>query len=254
MKSLYNKVFKNNQITYGRPYQIKIPESMQEYLQTENEPEVTDEENFVESTDPEVILENTKRKCELLIKEAQHEADKLLEDSRAKAQEQAKEIEEEAWQKGYAEGMEAAAEQNRSLLEEAERIRSNAAEDYERQMNSMEADMVSLVLDVARKAVAGELATNKNVIIQLIRDAIPNCSNKNEAVVKVSTEDGDYLEDNIDELYSELEGVDSLEIKKDSALKPGDCIIETSLGSVDAGAETRLEKIEEAFKEELSGR
>lgn len=254
MKSLYNKVFKNNQITYGRPYQIKVPENIQEYIQSDNEPEVRDDEDFVDSTDPEAILENAKRKGELLIKEAQLEADKLMQDSQEQAEEQAKQITEEAWQKGYAEGIEAAAQQSRALIEEAERIRCNAAEDYESQMNSMEAEMVSLALDVAKKAVAGELTTNKAVIIQLIRDALPNCSNKNGAIIKVSVDDGDYLEENLEELYSELEGVDGLEIKKDGALKPGDCIIETSLGSVDAGAETRLDKIEEAFKEEVLGR
>ncbi len=253
MKSLYNRVFKNNQITYGRPYQIKVAEDLRHYSQA-NVQEVNDEEDFVNSSDPEIILKNAKRKAELLLQEAQLEADRLMQTSREQAQERAENIAEEAWQKGYAEGMEAAAQQNRSLLEEAELINRNAAEEYESQMNSMEADMVSLVIDVARKAVAGELATNNEVIMQLVRDALPGCSGKSDALIKVSPEDADYLEENIGELYSEVDGVDNLEIKRDSALKPGDCIIETSLGSVDAGAATRLDKIEEAFIEEMSGR
>ena len=253
MKSLYNKVFKNNQITYGRPYQIKVPDNIQEYAQRNMEPELTGDEEL-DSTDPQTILENARRKGELLLEEAQLEVDKLLQEAQMQAEKHAKEVAEEAWQRGYAEGMEAAAEQYRALIEEAEKIRASAAEDYESQMNSMEEDMVSLALDVARKAVAGELSTNRAVIMQLIQDALPKCSNKNDAIIKVSVEDGDYLEENLEELYSGLEGVDGLEIKKDGALKPGDCIIETSLGSVDAGTETRLDKIEEAFKEELSGR
>ncbi len=253
MKSLYNKVFKNNQITYGRPYQIRVADDLRHYSKA-NDAQVNDEEDFLDSSDPQIILKNAKGKAELLIKEAQLEADRLMQTSQEQAQEQARSIAEEAWQTGYAEGMEAAAQQNRSLLEEAEQIKRNAAEEYESQMNSMEADMLALVLDVARKAVAGELAINKGVIMQLVRDALPGCSAKSDAVIKVSPDDADYLEGNAEELYSQLEGVDNLKIVRDSALKPGDCIIETPLGSVDAGAGTRLEKIEETFKEELSGR
>lgn len=253
MKSLYNKIFKNNQITYGGSYQIKVPESLLKYADEVNDT-VQPEDEPDEQTTPEELLEKTKHKCSMMLKEAQLESDRLMEEAKAEANTQADSIAEEAWQRGYAEGMEAAASQNRAILDEAEQIRINTIEEYETMMNKMEADMVELVMDVSRKTVAAELATNRSVIIQLIRDALPNCSNKSGAVLKVSPIDADYLAENIEELQTSVEGVDDLEIKADSSLKPGDCIVETTLGSVDAGATTRLEKIEAAFMEELEGR
>lgn len=253
MKSLYNKVFKNSQITYGGPYQIKIPENLLKYANEEDDTDQLGDET-VEPTTPEEILENANHKCSMLIKEANLEADRLIEEARIDAKKQADSITEEAWQRGYAEGMEAAASQNKAILDEAEQIRITAIEEYDAMMNKMEADMVALVMDISRKAVAAELATNQSVIIQLIRDALPNCSNKSGAVLKVSPIDADYLAENMDLLQSEVEGVDDLEIKTDSTLKPGDCIIETALGSLDAGTSTRLDKIEAAFMEELEGR
>lgn len=253
MKSLYNKVFKNNQITYGGPYQIKIPENLLKYA---NEDDYTDnsEDESDEPANSEELLENTKHKCSMLIKEAQLEADRLMEEAQTEAKKQADSIAEEAWQRGYAEGMEAAAAQNRAILDETEKIRITAIEEYEAMMNKMEADMVTLVLDVSRKTVAGELSTNQSVIIQLVRDALPNCSNKYGAVLKVSPTDAVYLAENMEELKEDVEGADELEIKTDSTLKPGDCIIETALGNVDAGTSTKLDKIEAAFMEELEGR
>lgn len=253
MRSLYNKVFKNNQITYGGPYQIKIPENLLKYAQDE-EDEMQSGDELPDSDNPEALLENAKYKCNMLIKEAQLEADRLMEEAQAEAKRRSDAIAEEAWQRGYAEGNEAAAEQNRALIDEAEQIRNTAIEEYETMMNNMEADMVALVLDVSRKAVAGELAVNKSVIIQLVRDALPNCSNKNGAVLKVCPEDADYLAEHLNELQSEVEGADELTIKPDCTLKPGDCVLETPLGSVDAGTSTRLDKIEAAFREELEGR
>jgi len=252
MKSLYSRIYKNNQIIYGRPYQVKTPENLLKYIEQAEDDEQSAEYQAETST-PEELLENTKQKCDMLIKEAQLEAERLIEEAKAEAKRQSDSIAEEAWQRGYAEGMEAAEKQNRELLEEAERIRDSAIAEYESMMNNMEQDMVNLVLDVSRKAVASELSLNKSVIIQLIRDALSKCSNKNGAVVKVCPEDANYLKEHMDDLLTEAEGADEVEIKADAKLKQGDCIIETPIGNVDAGATTRMDKIEAAFREELEG-
>ena len=258
MKSLYNKVFKNNQVTYGRPFQVNVPFNIQNivHIDTDSDDEVTENVDAIHELplEPEDLLENARQECDLLIKEAGFEADRLLEQARLDAEKKAADLMEEAWQRGYAEGMEAANAQNESILAEAEQIRQSAAQEHESILQGLEAEMVELVLKIAHKAVAGELATNRDVILQLIGDALPNCSNKNGAVLKVSPADCDYLNDNNDKLITIAEGADGLEIKKDSSLKPGDCIIETPLGSVDAGVNTRLDKIEEAFREQLEGR
>lgn len=258
MKSLYNKVFKNNQVTYGRPFQIKIPLNLQNIVQLDDDSEdeiMENVDNFNElPPEPKDLLEKARQECDLLIKEAGFEADRLLEQARREAEKKAEGLMEEAWQKGYAEGMEAAAEQNESILAEAEQIRMSAAQEHESILAGLEAEIVELVLEIAHKVVAGELATNRDVILQIIGDALLNCSNKNGAVLKVSPLDCEYLNDNKEKLFCIAEGADGLEIKKDSTLKPGSCIIETPLGSVDAGVNTRLDKIEEAFREQLEGR
>ncbi len=215
----------------------------------------TDAEEYVQNStvNSEQLLEKARHKCDTLIKEAEIEAERLLEQARLKAEKEAADIAEEAWQRGYAEGMEAAAEQNRSILEEAEGIRQNAAEEYDNIIAGMEEDILELVIKVARKAVAGELSANRDVILQLVSSALSECSNKNGAVVKVSTADSEYLTENRERLAAVAEGAAGLEIKPDSTMKTGDCIIETPLGSIDAGAGTRLAKMEEAMREEFKG-
>ena len=250
---MYNKVFKNNQVTYGRPYQINVPVISHNFADMDEDTQ-TNENDQNDAADPEEMLEKAMHKCDVLIKEAELEAERLLDEARLKAEKEAEAMAEEAWQRGYAEGMEAAAEQNRSILEEARGIRESAAVEYDSILAGMEADIVELVIKTARKAVAGELASNRDVILQLAASALSECSNKNGAIIRVSPADGEYLEENRDKLAMMVEGADGLEIKLDSMLKPGDCIIETPLGSIDAGTGTRLDKIEEAMKEEYEGR
>ncbi len=252
---MYNRIFKNSQVTYGRPYPVQIPVTIHKLCIEEiSDAEEDESEEPPDLPDPEVLLENTRHKCEMMTREAELEADRIMEEARQEAAGEAQKIAEEARQKGYAEGMDAAAEQGRDILAQAEEVRREAQREHEELIAGMEEEMLSLVMDIARKVVAGELGTGQDVIIRLIRDALPKCSGKDGAVLRVSPEDAENLAVNRDEFLSGTEGADSLEIKKDSTLHKGDCIIETQFGSVDAGVNTRLDKIEEAFNEELQGR
>lgn len=258
MKSLYNKIVKNSQITYGAPFQIKIPLRLQNISQFDNSSEDENMENADNGDEipfnHEELLEKAHRECELIIKEAGFEAERLLEQAAKEAGKNAQNTLEEAWQRGYSEGMEAARHQNESILAEAEEIRLIASEEHDSILAGLEAEIVELVLGITRKVVACEVLSNKNVILQLVKEALHNCSDKNGAVLKVSPEDFENLNGNMDQLLTTAEGADSLEIKKDSTLRQGGCIVETSLGSVDAGVETKLDKIGEAFREQLEGR
>ncbi|MGE5613340.1 MAG: FliH/SctL family protein [Bacillota bacterium] len=248
---MYSKVFKNNYVTYGEPFHVKIARHL------ENTSEGADSGNIDDlpsSDDPEKMIERARQKCEQMIREAEQEAGRILDVARKEAEKKAGEVTEEAWQRGYAEGLDAAARQSSDLLAEAEKIRNDAVEEYKSLMAGMEAEVIELVMDVSRKAVAAELTVNKDVIIQLVRDALQNCSNKSGAILRMSPADYEYIMENEDRFNSMVEGADNLNIKPDAALKPGDCIVETALGDLDAGASTRLDKIEEAFKEELEGR
>lgn len=250
---MYNKILKNNQVTYGRPYHVKLPDNLLQFADAdENEQDETDE--MLSNASPEELLKRAEKKSEAIISGAEAEAERLIEQARARAKEEAEAIAEEAWQRGYAEGMEAAAVQSRTRLEEAEKIRQDAAEEYEEILAGMEADILELALKIARKAVAGELETNRDVILQLVRSALEECSEKKGAVIRVSPSDYEYLNENMDRLAQLTEGADEFDIRPDSAMNPGDCTIETPLGSVDAGAGTRLDKMEEALKEEYEGR
>jgi len=250
MRSLFNKVFKYNQVTYGRPFQANMPINIR-CIEVLDAGEEGAENNLRKSTpDPEKLLEKAKQECDLLLKEAGLEAEKLLEKAELEADKQAEALFEEAWQNGYTEGMEAARVQNEAILAETAQIRQSAAEEHDSILAGMEAEILELVIDTARKAVAGELKTNRDIILQLIRDGLSCCSNKNDAVLKVSPSDFEYLNDHEDKLSTLSEGAEGLQIKKDSMLDPGDCIIETPLGSVDAGVNTKLDKIAEAYREQ----
>lgn len=54
---MYNKVFKNNQITYGRPYQVKLPDSLIKFTDAEDS---NDQEDPSELS-PEELLKRAEK-------------------------------------------------------------------------------------------------------------------------------------------------------------------------------------------------
>jgi flagellar assembly protein FliH len=252
MRSLYNRIFKFDQVTYGRPYQIKVPVKTDDIVDPDSaEIDETDNEAKLLSTS-EDIIKKARQESELIIKEAGCEAKRIISEAREEAEKEAKRQQEEAWQKGYAEGLEAAKAQYEALLAEAEEIKKSSIEERSSMLAGMEKDILELVLNVARKVVAAELTVNREVILQLLRDALNDCSSKESASIKVSPEDYDVLNEHMEEIMSITGASDSIEIKKDVSMKKGDIIIDTKLGGINAGVQTKLEKIEESFKE-LSG-
>lgn len=254
---MYKGVFKNNQVTYGNPFKINTPMDLYKFAETVSEPvdeeDDENEEDFLDSSlEPEEILERAKKQYDSIIEKAQREAEEIIEQAKIDAAKEADSISEEAWSKGYADGIEAAKEQNEAILAEAEQIRNSAAEEHDKILSELEKEIVELTMTVARKVVASELTTNREIIVKLVEEALATCSNKENAVVRVSAEDGKYLEENTEEFMSSIGGADDIQLKCDSSLSPGDCILETSFGSIDAGANTKINKIEEAFKDQVA--
>ena len=245
-----NKVFKNSQITYGVPFQVRMPVAPQNYRNEEetqgifvtpDEPEITEK--------PQEIIQRAHEEAEVIIKEAEYDARRIVEDAYTEAKEKAAVMEEEAWQRGYSEGLAAAQKQCEAMIEEAESMKARSMVEHDEALAGMESEIISLVLEVSKKVIGSEIALNKENMIYLIKQAIDGCSNRNGIIVKVAPEDYSFIDANRSKLAECVECADTLELRQDGFLKPGSCILETPFGSMDAGVKTRLDKIEEAFLE-----
>ena len=181
------------------------------------------------------------------IGEAQAQAGTILEGSRAESIEFANRTREEAQTQGYKDGHAEGKAQFEALTKDAQQIKAQAEAEYRDLMNGAEADAVELVMDIARKVIGKEMEVNRKNLLIMIKDAFDHCSNKDQAILKVSPDDFEYVNANRDALLTMTDGIGHLEIKADLSMQPGSCQIETPLGNIDAGMETKLSKIEAAF-------
>jgi flagellar assembly protein FliH len=251
---LYNKVFKNYQVNMGVPFQIR---SQINFNTVSNLDIIESEEEEVSETskeEPEKILQKANEEAQLILKEAEYEAQRIMDNAKLAADESRIKIEEEARKKGYDDGSMQSQAQYEDLIQEAEFTRQSAKMEYEQLLAEVENDTLDVILATARKVIGDEISLNKEDILYLIRQAFQKCSNREYITIKVSPEDYEFVSTSKDKLCSMVEGIGEIEIKNDPSLKEGACIVETPYGSMDAGIQVKLKKIEEAFRQALPKR
>ncbi|MCX7746996.1 MAG: FliH/SctL family protein [Clostridia bacterium] len=246
-----SKIFKNYQVNVGMPFQIRSPFQYQAAVK-ESRPVDTDrmeEDRYKTQEESANIVAKAREDAEMIIKEAQYEAMRLIENTQQEMEEFKRNVEEEARQQGYEHGFTEAQKQYQDLIQEAEITREHAMMEYKQILEGIEQDAVSVILEVARKVIGAEISFNKEDLLYLVKEAFEHCTHRESVTLKVSPDDYAYLTQNKDKLLSMVQGMGDLEIKKDASLSVGACILETPYGSIDAGVNTKLKKIEEAFRE-----
>jgi flagellar assembly protein FliH len=246
---LYSKVFKNYQVNLGTPYNIKAPLNFHTIKQAEEIRLEEEEELSVPREDPADIISKAKEEAEFIIKEAELEAVRLIEKAKAEAEGIKTSAAEEGRKDGYSSGIETARKEYENLINEAEIIRQHARAEYEEILAGVESDIIELVIDVSRKVLGDEIRTDRECILQLVRKAFEKCQSRDGVTLRVGPSDYDVLNEKREKLLQIMEGAGEFEIKMDYSLKPGDCIVETPFGCIDAGVETKMQKIEEAFRQ-----
>ena len=218
------------------------------------EPDPVELENDLPESDTdhaEIIINDAMAEAESIVNKAQITAKKLLEDARKEIEEMRLIVLQEAREKGYSEGYNEAIRKAESILNEAEEIKQAARKEYEELLDGAEDDIIRLVRDICKKVIGDELETRPDKISMLVAQTLKECKETDSAIVKVSPEDFDAVYENSDNILRSAGYSGQLEIKKDIALKQGDCIVETPVGNVDASVDVQLESIEKVLVDNL---
>jgi len=209
------------------------------------------------SAKAEAIIADAKRQAEDIIEQARKQSDDILNNARNEAEIIKETAEKKAYQKGYDEGYRKgkndADKQYESIIKEAEAIKEQAAEEYKSTIEGMESEIIDIIIQIAKKVVSEELRLNKKTILSMVKEAFAKCTVKNGATLIVSSEDYDFIEEHREELLSNLNSIDNLEVRKDISLPMGTCIIETPYGTIDASVDKKMENIENAINKLTEG-
>lgn len=146
---------------------------------------------------------------------------------------------EKARQEGHAQGYQEGLQQGLELLERVKELRQKLFDDNEK-------EMVRLVFSIAEKIIGREFSENDKAIMNVIRLAIGDAVGE-KIYVRLNPQDYGNIKKNEAELLQKIEGGKTLVFKEDEGVKPGGCLVETEIGTIDAQLETQINAIKKAL-------
>ncbi|MCR5756599.1 MAG: flagellar assembly protein FliH [Selenomonas sp.] len=204
------------------------------------------------------LLKDAKVDAEIIKQEAHAECKRM----QAEAQAEIQEAREEAVQQGHQEGYDAGYKDGEAKIREemAETIAAGSAKaektladakaatrDYVQQA---EADVVRMVMAVVGKILPQHFIDVPQVVLPMVREAIAKVKDQKELKIHVAPQDYDLVLMARDEFRGILTyGDATIDLLSDASMKPGDCLIETPNGTVDARLATQIELVRQAVKD-----
>ncbi|MGO8695064.1 MAG: flagellar assembly protein FliH [Rectinemataceae bacterium] len=159
----------------------------------------------------------------------------------AAEREAAKKGREEGRETGYGEGK---AEVER-LIGRLHVILDRAMDKRAEILEQTEAQVVELVLLVARKVVKVISENQKSVVVQNIGQALRKLKTKSDVIVRVNLADLQLATEHIKDFVQMTENAKKMTIVEDSTVDRGGCVIETDFGEIDARISSQLHELEE---------
>ncbi|MBN1381540.1 MAG: hypothetical protein JXA41_07685 [Deltaproteobacteria bacterium] len=162
----------------------------------------------------------------------------------------AKEIahtEAQAFQKGFTEGFQKGKEQQKSdtgqtiqmltsLIEELNELKQKILENAEEQI-------LDLTLAVARKVIHMEVATRREIIQGVLKDAIRIIVDRENMKIHVHPQDFQYMMEIKSDFLSSFDGVKNSVFEEDETVGRGGAIVETQFGEVDARIDQQFNEV-----------
>lgn len=206
-------------------------------------------------------LKDAETQASILKQEAENEREQLLRDAqeeieRAKA-EAAEAGSKDGYDEGYQKGLEAARKEMEEAIidanKKAENTLKTASEAAEYYVQHAEEDIAKIVMRVVEKVIPQHFMDVPQVILPAVRQAIDKVRDQKIVNVHVNPESYELVLLARDEFRTILtDGTAVLEVTSDESLKPGDCVIETPNGGVDARLQTQIELVRHAVQGVIS--
>jgi len=196
------------------------------------------------------LLENARVEARHIIASAEEEASRIREQAVIEAEAARKKALEEGYQEGLTKASREMQELKAKTASECENMLKEAERTKEAIILSAEGEIVELALAIARKIIDKEIRENSDIIIKLVRKTLSSVGNAGSVKIRVSPHDFETVLENRELLAGAGQVIDDLEIHLDSRMTPGGFVVESDLGVIDARMETRMNKVEEALREE----
>ena len=172
----------------------------------------------------------------------------------------ADEREEQAYRKGFAEGKAQGLKDGQdtgfelgtqkiepliSALKEA-LIQLNAIR--EETYLQLEKEVVELALAIAQKVICREIATDKETVVCVAKEALAKIDDPGKVNIKMNPSDLKFINETRCQLANLIPDANNVTFEAEENIQSGGCIIETEQGEIDARIDKQLQAVKEFFR------
>lgn len=163
----------------------------------------------------------------------------------SRAQEEAEQIKQNAYQDGYTAGIQQA-------TQDLENFRNSLGEFMnatDRVFEIVIPNVQELALEISKKVIKKEVTTDPQILLDTIMDVMKTLSkNEPKITLRVNPIQVQYIKDTLPEQIQLLGMESKLSVLPDENITEGGCIVQTNNGVVDASIEAQLEIVQTALR------
>jgi flagellar assembly protein FliH len=172
-----------------------------------------------------------------------------------KTQENFDRLEQEAYEKGFAQGekdgFELGEKKAAKIIENIEKLFNEINGFKKDVLRENEKEILDLIFAVVEKIVHHEVKQDDIAIKEAILNALEMAVEKSKIIFNVNPDDYEFVEKLRPDLFRQNNEIKSIIVTSDPAISRGGCFLETSRGNIDATIESKLEKIYQCLQETI---
>jgi len=254
-----SKLVKSSQIIidkkkYILSNELFVPkEEVVEQTPEEREEEKFDKDEYADELRrmKEDMLEAVKVEKDQMLSQAREEKESIIQESYEQADNIRNATRQEAYDEGFQEGVTNGYGEATGYIEEALNLKSKYFKKYEEVKETYEADITGVIISTVETILNKHIQEDYDLIKGLVEKALVKCAFTTNLALRVAPEDYDSAVSMKKYILSLTENIEDIEIKQDSALPMGSCIVDTDAGSVDSSIHTQFENVKNKFIELL---
>jgi flagellar assembly protein FliH len=119
-------------------------------------------------------------------------------------------------------------------------------------LEELEADAVEMALRLAEQILAGVLSVQPERVIDVARNALRHLAERRRVTLVVNPDDMELVSECVEQLQSELGGIEHLGVQSDRRVARGGALARTDTGDIDAGIDVQLGRARELVADALA--
>ncbi len=162
-----------------------------------------------------------------------------------------RQTEQEAYDRGFREGMNKGMDLQKEELRQAAGAVSVLMKELtalrQQILAEMELQIVNLAFGIAAKVIHQEVKQERTIVISVLREAVKSVMDRDGMKIRINPHDYRHIVEVKDDFLKEMDGVKNVVFEEDAAIKPGGVVVETRFGEVDARLEQQFQEIKSGF-------